>query len=203
MGRRVNRFVLVVLLAACVHHSENQVTLPAQPLASATATDADDDAGAPAYAMSAESAFHAAERLQRDGMKAESRAAFADLLRKFPYSRFAKEAQLRVAQIDDSPDELRQWVHDHPKDERVPGIVAKLDTLGDVTCRDDADCAVTTKRDCCECCPRRAVATSKKWLEWRERSQCPAVRCAPCEESCKPETGARAACTGGKCTLVR
>ena len=80
---------------------------------------------------------------------------------------------------------------------------AANDVVGDVTCETDADCAVTTKRDCCACCPRRALATNKKWLQKRDTTECPTYRCIACEESCKPEEGRQAACTAGKCTLVR
>jgi hypothetical protein len=194
-------FLIVVIAAACTPAPEQHVTL-AQPQPSAsTASDVDaPDAEAPSPATAA---FKDAERLQRDGTKEDARAAFEDIIKKFPYSRWAKEAELRIAQIDKSPEEMRKWAHDHPGDERAAGIRAQIDTAGDVTCTTDADCAVTTRRDCCECCPRRALATSKKWLEWRDKQQCPAERCAPCEESCKPETGARAACNAGKCALVR
>jgi hypothetical protein len=191
---------VVVVLGACARDPEQHVTLPPQPSASSSVADA---AGPDASQSMADGAFKAAETIQRDGSKADARAAFEDVMRKFPYSRWAREAELRVALIDDSPDELRKFAHDHPSDERSPGILAKLDTVGDVTCRADADCTVTTKRDCCECCPRRAIATSKKWLDWRDKQQCPAARCAPCEESCNPESGARAACADGKCKLVR
>jgi hypothetical protein len=193
------RVVFIFAIAACTRDPDQRVTLPPQPTASASAIDAAPDADV----SNAEGAYKAAERIQRDGTKADARAAYQEVLRKFPYSRWAREAELRIALLDDSPEELRKFAHDHPSDERSPGIIAKLDTVGDVTCSADADCAVTTKRDCCECCPRSAIATSKKWLDWRDKQQCPAARCAPCEESCRPETGARAACTNGKCTLVR
>jgi hypothetical protein len=196
---RVVRSMLLVVIAACTRAPEPRVTLPPQPSASVSVS----DAGPDAEPTMASSAFKAAELIQRDGSRADARAAYQDVLRKFPYSRWAKEAELRIALLDDSSEELRKWAHDHPSDERAPGIRAKVDTVGDVTCRADADCTVTTKRDCCECCPRRAIATSKKWLEWRDRQQCPTTRCAPCEESCPPEIGPRAACTDGKCTLVR
>ncbi len=198
----MTRVIFILLAAACAHDPEPQVTLAPQASAISSSSDAV-DAGPDADPTMALGAFKAAEALQRDGTKAEARAAFQDVMRKFTYSRWAKEAELRVALIDDSPEELRKWAHDHRSDERSAGILAKLDTVGDVTCRVDADCAVTTKRDCCECCPRRALATSKKWLEWRDATQCPAARCVACEESCKPEEGRRAACTEGKCALVR
>ncbi|HEX4513464.1 MAG TPA: hypothetical protein VH054_08010 [Polyangiaceae bacterium] len=194
-------FAFTLFAVACAHDPEPRVTLPPQASASSSASDAGPDVDVDV--ATALGAFKAAEALQRDGTKAQARAAFQDVAQKFRYSRWAKEAELRVAQIDDSPEELRQWAHDHRSDERAADILAKLDTVGDVTCRVDADCAVTTKRDCCECCPRRALATSKKWLEWRDTTQCPAERCAGCEESCKPEDGLHAVCAEGKCALVR
>jgi len=190
------RGVFLIALAACTHDPPQQVTLPTAPSAS-TASTATDVNVSPAQA-----AFDAGESLQRDGKKAEARAAFRECARHFPYSRFGKEAELRIAQIDDSPEELGKWAIDHRSDERAAGILAKLDTVGDVTCRTDADCVVTTKRDCCECCPRRALATSKTWLAWRDTQQCATTRCIGCEESCKPETGAHVACNAGKCALT-
>ena len=167
--------LVVVALVAC--HSENaapqNVTI-APPTASASAR-----VEAP-YVENARTAFDAAEALERAGRINEARIAYEAVARKWAYSLSAREARERLAAI----------------------AAHESSTVGDVTCASDADCAVTTRRDCCECCPRRALATSKKWLEWRDAQQCAIEKCAGCDESCPPETGRVARCNTGKCTLA-
>ncbi len=168
------RLALVVLIAC---HSESapptQVTI-----APPTATPSE-HVEAP-WVENARSAFDAAEALERAGRMNEARTAYEEVARKWAYSSSARQARERLAAMS---------AHEST-------------TVGDVTCNDDADCAVTTKRDCCECCPRQALATSKKWLKWRDDA-CGLKKCGGCNESCPPETGGRARCDSGKCTLVR
>lgn len=169
------RALVAVALVAC--HSESpapqHVTI-APPSASPVAS-----VEAP-YAESARSAFDAAEALERAGRANEARTAYEAIVRKWAYSMSARQARERLAAMS---------AHEST-------------TVGDVTCSVDADCAVTTKRECCECCPRKALATSKKWLQWSEQA-CGLKKCGGCDESCPPETGARVACITGKCALVR
>ena len=172
----MRRVLWCVALVAC--HSEKaepkQVTI-ALPTASSSAP-----IEAP-YVENARSAFDAAEALERAGRTNEARIAYQEIVRKWGYSLSARQANDRLAVLN---------AHEST-------------TVGDVTCSTDADCTVTTRRDCCECCPRKALATSKKWLDWRDKQQCAIEKCAGCDESCPPETGKSAACTNGKCTLVR
>jgi hypothetical protein len=169
------RFVVVVVVAAC--HSESA---PQRVTITAPTTSASAHVEAP-WAENARSAFDAAEALERAGRTNEARTAYEAIVRKWAYSMSAREARERLAILD----------------------AREITTVGDVTCNTDADCAVTTKRDCCECCPRKALATSKKWLAWRDQQQCAVEKCAGCDESCRPETGKSAACNAGKCALVR
>lgn len=171
----MRRALCVVALAACHERGAepNRVTIAAPTTSSSARVEAP-------YVENARTAFDAAEALERAGRINEARIAYEAVARKWSYSRSAREARERLAVID---------AHEST-------------TVGDVTCATDADCAVTTKRDCCECCPRKALATSKKWLDWRDGT-CTLTKCGGCDESCPPETGKRAACTAGKCVLVR
>ena len=169
----MRRALFVLALAAC--HSER-----AEPnRVTITTPSASIRVEAP-YVENARSAFDAAEALERAGRINEARIAYEEVARKWAYSMSARQARERLAAIS---------AHEST-------------TVGDVTCIADADCAVTTKRDCCECCPRKALATSKKWLEWRDQT-CALTKCGGCDESCLPETGRRASCNAGKCALVR
>lgn len=165
------RWLLVVVVAACHSESTPQRVTIAAPTTSTSAR-----VEAP-YAENARSAFDAAEALERAGRANEARTAYEAIVRKWAYSMSARQARERLAIMD----------------------ARESTTVGDVTCQSDDDCAVTTNRECCECCPRRALATSAKWLEWRD-AKCPA--CA-CDESCPRETGRHARCNGGKCELIK
>ncbi len=132
------------------------------------------------YVENARSAFDAAEALERAGSLNEAHTAYEEIVRKWAYSLSAKQARERLAHLD--------------AESRV----------GDVTCQTDADCTVTTKRDCCPCCVYAPLATSKKWLAWRD-GQCAAEHCPACAAKCKPEeqTSAHAICAQNACTLAR
>lgn len=165
---------LLVIVAAC--HSEstpNQVTIAAPTTSTSARVEAP-------YVENARTAFDAAEALERAGRINEARIAYEAVVRKWGYSLSAREARDRLAAI----------------------AARENATVGDVTCSTDADCAITTKRDCCECCPRKALATSKKWLEWSDHA-CGLKKCPGCDESCPPETGRTARCNAGKCELAR
>jgi len=168
--------VVVVALAAC--HSDkaepNRVTLEAPTTSSSAHVEAP-------YVENARSAYDAAEALERAGRTNEARTAYEEIVRKWGYSMSARQARERLAVLS---------AHEST-------------TVGDVTCSTDADCAVTTRRECCECCPRKALATSKKWLEWRDKQQCAIEKCAGCDESCPPETGRVARCNTSKCELMK
>src|ERR1700690_1108961 len=142
-GTRALPFVATVL--ACSPADRPSVTV-AQPIA--TPTDS-----ATLATENARSDYDAADLLVTAGKYIEARAAFDATAKKFPYSRFAKEAELRIAQIDDKlgrPDaasELAMWAKNHPSDPRAQTIAARARTVGDTTCVRDADCTTTTKDD--------------------------------------------------------
>jgi hypothetical protein len=166
------RVALVVVLVAC--HSESaspQVTIAPPPPTS-------ERIEAP-WVENARSAFDAAEALERAGRTNEARTAYEAVARKWASSMSARQARERLAAMN---------AHEST-------------TVGDVTCNADADCAVTTERECCECCPRKALATSKKWLQWRDGQQCAIMKCG-CDKSCAPETNRVARCNAGKCALA-
>lgn len=83
--------------------------------------------------------------------------------------------------------------------------------IGDTTCAADADCVVTSQKECCDCCPSEPSATSGAWLSWRDGTQCKQTRCEPCAKnpvhpicpSVEPPSAFRAACVQKRCTLVR
>jgi len=165
---------LLVIVAAC--HSEgtpNQVTIAAPTTSSSAPIEAP-------YVENARTAFDAAEALERAGRMNEARIAYEEVARKWAYSLSARQARERLAAM----------------------TAHESTTVGDVTCNVDADCAVTTKRDCCECCPRKPLATSKKWLDWRDGT-CMLAKCAGCDESCPAETGRVARCNMTKCELMK
>ena len=173
--RRAAVFI-VALVTAC--HSEKAE--PAQVTIAAPTTSSRARVEAP-YVENARSAFDAAEALERSGRINEARIAYREVVRKWGYSLSARQARERLAALD---------AHEST-------------TVGDVTCSTDSDCTVTTRRVCCECCPRKALATSKKWLEWRDSQECAAEKCAGCDESCPPETGRVARCNMAKCELTK
>jgi hypothetical protein len=160
----------------------------------------------------ARSDYEAADALVSAGKYAEARAGFDVTANKFPYSRFAVEAQLRIAQIDEKlgrPEavgELATWAKNHPHDPRAQALAARTRTVGDTTCHSDTDCTATMKHDCCECCASGPYATSKTWLAW-QGEQCAAARCATCGgAACSPVdstvlSGTR--CNAGRCELAR
>jgi hypothetical protein len=161
------------------------------------------------YTENAKGDYDAAEALVVANKLEDARAAFVVVIKKFTYSRWAKEAELRIAQLDDRlgrPEgnaELAAWARNHPTDERARVIASKARTVGDTTCRTDADCTTTTQRDCCECCSSGPYATSKQWLTW-QTSQCAAQKCGLCTTPC-PLPGnisVAARCVAGACTLV-
>lgn len=85
---------------------------------------------------------------------------------------------------------------------RVPRT--DLQSIGDTTCSSDADCAMTTKAECCDCCPSRPMATSAAWLGWRDGKQCAQTRCEPCGKvACVDAETLDLApmCDRGKCVL--
>jgi len=166
--------VFIVALLAC--HSEKAE--PAQVTIAAPTTSSSARVEAP-YVENARSAFDAAEALERSGRINEARIAYQEVVRKWGYSLSARQARERLAALD---------AHEST-------------TVGDVTCNADGDCTVTTSRECCECCPRKALATSKKWLQWRDQT-CKPATCG-CDESCPPETGRSARCNAGKCELIK
>jgi hypothetical protein len=166
-------FFLVTLVACNSEKAQAQQVTIAPPASTSARVEAP-------YVENARTAFDAAEALERAGRINEARIAYEAVARKWSYSVSARQAR-----------------------ERLDVLAAhESTTVGDVTCSTDADCDVTTKRDCCECCPRKALATSKKWLAWRDGT-CLLMKCAGCDESCMPETGRRAWCDAGKCALVR
>jgi hypothetical protein len=168
------RSALAVLLVACgSNHAAPQHVTLVAPSASETRP-----VEAP-YAENARSAFDAAEALERAGSLNEARTAYEEIVRKWGYSLSARQARERLAHLD--------------ADSRI----------GDVTCRTDADCTVTMRRDCCPCCAYAPLATSKKWLAWRD-GQCASERCV-CNAKCAPEEkpSQRAICRENACTLAR
>ena len=64
---------------------------------------------------------------------------------------------------------------------KAPVSPAPEATMGDVTCKMDADCVIATRAECCDCCEANPKATSKSWLDWRDHTMCPAAKCAICE----------------------
>ncbi len=168
------RPAFAALLVACgsSRAAPQQVTIAAAPSSSASAP-----VEAP-YVENAREAFDAAEALEKAGSLNEARVAYAEIVRKWAYSRSAKDARERLAQLD-----------------------AKT-RVGDATCQTNDDCAVTTKAECCECCPHAPLATSKKWLAWRD-GRCAAERCVPCDKKCAPEIAKPGAiCRENLCTLA-
>jgi hypothetical protein len=160
----------------------------------------------------ARSDYEAADALVSAGKYAEARVGFDVTAKKFPYSRFAVEAELRIAQIDEklgrpeAVEELATWAKNHAHDPRAQALAARTRTVGDTTCRSDADCTTTTKHDCCECCASGPYATSKTWLAWQSE-QCAAARCATCGgAACSPVDStvlASVHCNAGHCELGR
>jgi hypothetical protein len=193
------RIIIVTFAVACTPAAPPPSTTVPVATASATAT----------TTTNAGDEFAAAEALVSSGKFAEAREAFTAVARRFAYSRFAKESQLRIAQLDEKlgkPEavtELRAWAKDHPTDERAAAILARARTVGDTTCRTDADCAVTTKHDCCDCCPSGPYATSKTWLSW-QTGQCATEKCAAClnPQCAALDSSSRARCNGGTCELA-
>jgi hypothetical protein len=84
---------------------------------------------------------------------------------------------------------------------------ASASTIGDVTCERDADCAITTRAECCDCCASAPRATSGAWLDWRDHTMCAQTTCEPCGKvkcpSVEPPSTFRVACERGQCALVR
>lgn len=84
---------------------------------------------------------------------------------------------------------------------------ASSSTTGDVTCERDADCAITTRAACCDCCESAPRATSRAWLDWRDHTMCAPTKCEPCGSatcrSVEPAATFRTACEGGQCALFR
>lgn len=82
---------------------------------------------------------------------------------------------------------------------------SRVTTIGDQTCKADADCAITNHSDCCRCCPEQPLATSRKWLAWRD-GQCKTTRCEPCANAPCEEVESPSAyvslCRQGRCELV-
>jgi hypothetical protein len=159
----------------------------------------------------ARSDYEAADALLSAGKYAEARAMFDTVKTKFPYSRVAVEAELRIARIDEKlgrPEaviELATWAKNHPHDPRAQGLGARAQTVGDTTCHRDADCTTTTKHDCCDCCASGPYATSKTWLAW-QAEQCAATRCMACAGAMCPADSSvspSARCNAGTCELVR
>jgi hypothetical protein len=204
MAGRIKPSVTVLLVTVALACTPSEPPGTTAPVGSASAS-----ASSEAYATNAKKEYEAAEALASSGKLAEAADAFTKVAQRFAYSRFAKEAQLRIAQMDEklgkpeAVEEYRAWAKDHPSDERAAAILARSKTVGDVTCHADADCAVTTKHDCCECCPSGPYATSKAWLSW-EAGQCATVKCAAClNPQCAPVEAARAArCKSGSCELA-
>jgi hypothetical protein len=197
------KLLLVTFAVACTPAEPPTTTVPTAS-ASASAS-----AASETYATNAKEEYAAAEALASSGKLEAARDAFAEVARRYPYSRFAKESQLRIAQMDDKlgkPEavaEYRAWAKDHPSDERTAAILARSKTVGDTTCHTDADCTITTKHDCCECCPSGPYATSKQWLAW-QTGQCATEKCAPClHPRCAPvEPAMRARCKSSSCELA-
>jgi hypothetical protein len=79
-------------------------------------------------------------------------------------------------------------------------------TIGDTTCTNDADCTVTRRLDCCDCCKGNTRATSRAWLSWRNGTLCPHTRCEPCGKvKCayyEPAEKFKARCDHGSCMLA-
>jgi hypothetical protein len=80
-------------------------------------------------------------------------------------------------------------------------------TIGDVTCAADADCVITTRANCCDCCASNPQATSRAWLSWRDQTMCGAKSCGDCGEvkcaAVAPAAAFRAECHRGLCALRR
>lgn len=188
----------MALLARCSADPPTTVAPTPTPTPSETSTATEN----------AKTDYDAAEQLVGAGRYAEARAAFEATAKKFPYSRYARDAELRIAQIDEKlgrPDaitELATWAKNHPSDPRAQAIAARAKTVGDTTCAHDTDCTTTTREDCCACCPSGPYATSKTWLAW-EDDQCAATKCASCANSvcAPPNTSATARCNQGRCEL--
>jgi hypothetical protein len=99
--------------------------------------------------------------------------------------------------------ELATWAKNHRSDPRAQAIAARAKTVGDTTCRSDADCTTTTKDDCCACCPSGPYATSKTWLTWHTQ-QCASSACASCANRLcgPPDPPVSARCNAGSCELA-
>lgn len=158
----------------------------------------------------AKSDYEAADALLSAGKYDEARAAFDATAKKFPYSKVAVEAELRIVRIDEklgrpeAASELATWAKNHRSDPRAQAFAARARTVGDTTCRTDTDCTTTLQHDCCECCGSGPYATSKAWLAW-EADQCAATRCACTGAACSAidstvPTGVR--CNAGTCELA-
>jgi hypothetical protein len=193
--------IAIVAVTLACSPADQPVDQPATPIPTVSAS-------AQARTENARDDYAAAEALVVAGKYADARAAFEEVIRKFAYSRLAKEAELRIAQVDDKlgrPEaisEYRTWAKNHPSDERASGIAVKASTVGDTTCRVDADCTTTTQRVCCECCPSGPYATSRQWLAW-QRTHCTTSPCNPCDKKCAPvDQSAVARCNAGQCELA-
>ena len=79
-------------------------------------------------------------------------------------------------------------------------------TIGDTTCTKDADCRLTRRLDCCDCCKGNTRATSRAWLSWRDGTLCKQTRCEPCGKvKCayyEPAEKYAARCEHGSCVLA-
>ncbi len=196
----MSRSLAFVVLVACSPAEPPTATI-APPTATAVASETP-------QTENASSDYAAADQLVTAGKYAEARAAFEATAKKFPYSRFARDAELRIAQLDEKlgrPEaisELATWAKNHPTDPRAKAIAARAKTVGDTTCVRDDDCTTTTKNDCCACCPSGPYATSKRWLAW-QGDQCAISQCASCANRVcgPPDPPAAARCNAGSCEL--
>lgn len=88
----------------------------------------------------------------------------------------------------------------------APETSPRVPTVGDVTCAADADCAITARRDCCDCCATQPAATSAAWLKWFEGTQCATTRCEPCGKVKCPDVDEpgdfRPVCVSKRCSYV-
>ena len=79
--------------------------------------------------------------------------------------------------------------------------------IGDTTCKVDNDCAITSKHECCDCCPGEPRATSAAWLAWRDGTWCKSTRCDPCATAACPEVEPVnrfvTRCVADSCQLLR
>jgi outer membrane protein assembly factor BamD len=122
------RLAALLLIASCASPpaaSPTAVELPPAPDAGLTAIDASSpaEAGGETYSGDAATLFQSAQAAFDRRDYAHAQPMFRDLIRKYAYSRYAKQAELRIADIlfaegklEDARRAYTEWAHAHRSD---------------------------------------------------------------------------------------